>query len=99
MGVASAMDVSFSPTGTAEATLDRPSPIYLPTFENTDAYKTVVIERKVIVPPPAVPVKDAKAIELEVRKLLMIQRSLFYSLYGLFNRTCFTMSSSLTEVN
>ena len=40
--------------------------MYLPTVENRDAYKTVVVERKVALPPPAEPVKDAKTIELEV---------------------------------
>ena len=58
------MDVSFSPPDAA--TQDRP-PIYLPTTENKDAYKTVVVERKVIVLPPTEPVKDAKTIEIEVR--------------------------------
>ena len=59
------MDIFLSPTNAEEG--DRPQPIYLPTTENRDAYKTVMVERKVIIPPPPEPVKDAKAIELEVR--------------------------------
>ena len=62
------MDISLSPTNTAGGATDgRPHPIYLPTAENHDAYKTVMVERKVIVPPPPEPVKDAQTIELEVR--------------------------------
>lgn len=65
------MNISLSPINPAEGATDvRPQPIYLPTAENHDAYKTVMVERKVIVPPPPEPVKNAKTIELEVRKPL-----------------------------
>ena len=66
-GAASALDISLSPPEASGAGEEgRPPPIYLPTVENHDAYKTVVVERKVVLPPPAEPVKDAKTIELEV---------------------------------
>lgn len=67
-GAATALGVSLSPPmaqgGAGEGT--RPPPLYLPTAENRDAYKTVVVERKIVVRPPAEPVKDANTIELEV---------------------------------
>lgn len=66
-GAAAALDISLSPPDVSGAGEDsRPPPVYLPTVDNRDSYKTVVVERKVVVPPPAEPVKDAKTIELEV---------------------------------
>ena len=72
------MDISLSPRDAAGgATDDRPLPIYLPTSENHDAYKTVMVERKVTVPPPPEPVKDAKTIELEVRSHYTVCKSAY----------------------
>ena len=66
-GTAAAFDTSLlTPEVSGAGDESRPPPLYLPTAENRDAYKTVVVERKVVVPPPAEPVKDARTIELEV---------------------------------
>ena len=67
-GAAAALDISLLTPEVSGGAGDesRPPPLYLPTVENRDAYKTVVVERKVVVPPPAEPVKDARTIELEV---------------------------------
>lgn len=66
-GTAAAFDTSLlTPEVSGAGDESRPPPLYLPTAENRDAYKIIVVERKVVVPPPAEPVKDARTIELEV---------------------------------
>ena len=60
---AAAADTPLSPTDTSAPSRN---PLYLPTTENSDAYKLVTMERMVVKAPPPKPIKDAKTIEAEV---------------------------------
>lgn len=51
----------------------RPPPLYLPTKEDRDAYKTVTVERRVTEEKPLEPLKDTKTIELEVNVYLVLE--------------------------